>query len=188
MDSGYVVNPLVFLIGSLLSLYLVIVMLRVMLQVTRADFYNPLSQFIVKATQPVLKPLQTVLPTVSRIDLAAVTLMLVLQTIVGVVQHPGQPPIFAILVWSIAQLIALMINILLFCIFVVVLLSWFNPGTYNPAVSLLHSLTRPILEPIQRRMPPLGGLDLSPVVALLGLQVLKMLLIPPLYALINSGI
>lgn len=187
MDSGYLTNPLVFLVGALVTLYITIVLLRVLLQVTRADFYNPLSQFIVKATTPVLKPMQSVIPTVSRVDLAAVTLILILQIIIGLVQLPGLP-IVAVLIWSIAELLALTINVFLFSIFIVVLLSWINPGTYNPAVSLLHSLTVPILRPIQRRIPPMSGFDLSPLVAMLGLQVLKMLLIPPFYALINRGL
>lgn len=187
MGSDYLTNPLVFLVSSLLSLYIIIVLLRVLLQMTKADFYNPLSQFIVKATHPVLKPLQAGLPTVYRIDLAAVLVMLVLQVAIGLIQFPGLS-VLATLIWAFAEVISLVINVFLFCIFVVVILSWINPGAYNPAISLLNSLTRPVLVPIQRRLPPMGGLDLSPLIALLGLQVLKMLLIPPLFALINRGL
>ena len=76
------------------------------------------------------------------------------------------------------ELVLLAINVFIFAIVIQVILSWVNPGTYNPVNALLHSLTQPLLGPIQRLMPPVSGIDLSPLFALIGLQVLKMLIQP----------
>ena len=89
--------------------------------------------------------------------------------------HPA-----GLLLWSIAELLGLLINIYMFSILIQVILSWINPGNYNPAVSLIYSINEPLLAPARRLIPPLSGLDLSPVVVLLGLQLAKMLLLPPL--------
>ena len=93
--------------------------------------------------------------------------------------HPGAGALLAI-----PELISLIINIFLFAILIQVILSWINPGTLNPAVGLIHSLTEPLLGPVRRRMPDMGGLDLSPMVVMLGLVVLEMLLIPPVKDLV----
>jgi YggT family protein len=84
----------------------------------------------------------------------------------------------ALLLFAVAELVLLLINIFIFSILVQVILSWINPGTYTPVGALLHSLTNPVLAPIQRIIPPVAGIDLSPLFALIGLQVLKMLIHP----------
>jgi YggT family protein len=183
MGSGYLTNPLTFVVDTIFSLYILAVMLRFLFQQVRADFYNPIAQAIVKITNPPLKPLRRIVPGVAGIDVASLLLMLALQmlstavigTIVGAV--PGFAPL---LVLSLAQLLSLFISVFIFAIFIQVILSWVNPGAYNPATSLLYSLTEPVLRPARRLIPPLGGLDLSPLVALVALQVVKMLLLPPL--------
>jgi YggT family protein len=185
MGSSYFTNPLEFLISTLLGLYITIVMLRFLLAMVRADFYNPMAQILVKLTNPALKPLRRFIPGFGGIDLASVLLMLALQMLAlalvallrGVSLHP-----IGLVIWSFAELIGLLLNIYMFSIFIQVVLSWINPGSYNPAVSLIHSLNEPLLAPARRLIPPLSGLDLSPVVVLLGLQLAKMLLLPPLLA------
>ena len=92
--------------------------------------------------------------------------------------------LFGLLVLSVAELLALLINVFLFSILIVVILSWVNPGAYNPATSLLVSLTEPLMRPARRMIPPISGIDLSPLVVLVVLQILKMLLIPPLLGLV----
>ena len=89
----------------------------------------------------------------------------------------------ALLILSVAELFALFLNVLLFSILIQVIISWINPGTYNPAVSLLYSMTEPVLRPCRRLIPPISGMDLSPLVALIAIQLVKLLLLPPLYAL-----
>ena len=187
MDPGYLAQPAVFLVKVLFGLYATLVVLRFLLQLVRADFYNPLSQFIVKATRPVLNPLRRVIPGVSGIDIASLVLAWLVITLEQLailsLAGSGFQPLGAALL-AIPELITLFINVFLFAILIQVILSWVNPGGYNPAIALIHSLTEPLLAPVRRRMPDMGGLDLSPMVVMLGLVVLEMLLIPPVKAVI----
>lgn len=189
MGDGYLTQPAVFLVQVLFGLYATLVVLRFLLQLTRADFYNPLSQFIVRATKPVLNPLRRVIPGVSGLDVASLVLAWIVITleqlaILGLAGVGFRPTAAALL--AIPELTSLIINIFLFAILIQVIISWINPGSYNPAISLIHSLTKPLLEPVRRRMPEMGGLDLSPMVVMLGLVVLEMLLIPPMKDLIGG--
>ncbi len=189
MGSSYLTNPLVFLIQTLFGLYILVVMLRFLLQVVRADFYNPISQFLVKATTPLLRPLRRVIPGMGGIDFASIVLMWGLKTLelalLLMVAGAGAA-FFGPLLWAIPQLVNLLINVFLFAILIQVILSWINPGAYHPAANLLYSLTNPVLAPARRLMPPMSGLDLSPMLVMIGLVLLKMLLVPPLEAITGS--
>lgn len=186
MDSTYMTNPLVFLIDTLFSLYILAVLLRFLLQWTSADFYNPISQFVVRITQPPLKVLRRFVPAIGKIDTSTLLFAFLLQMVAdfsilalkGVVI--GFPPL---LLLSLSQLISLFFNIFIFAIFARAILSWIDPGSYNAASSILYSLTEPMLAVCRKMMPELGGLDLSPLVALLLLQLAKMMLLPPLQQL-----
>jgi len=181
MSGNYFTNPIEFLISTLFSLYILAVMLRFLLGMVRADFYNPVSQFLVRITNPVLVPLRKVLPSIGKFDIAAIVLMIALQllalTLIVLLRGSGFP-VGAILIISLAKLVSLAINVFFFAIIIQVILSWVNPGTYNPVTSLVYSLTSPILRPIQQLIPPISGIDLSPLFAIIGLQVLRMLVIP----------
>jgi len=189
MGSSYLTNPVVFLLNTVFSLYILAVMLRFLLQWVHADFRNPVAQALVKITNPPLKPLRRFIPGLGGIDLASIILMLVLQIIalvliamiIGVQYTPA-----ALLLAAIAELLALLINVFLFSILIQVIISWVNPGAYNPVMTMLYSLNEPILRPARRLIPPVGGLDLSPLVAAVALQILKMLLIPPILHLADS--
>lgn len=183
MDSTYFTNPLVFLVEVLFGLYLLIVMLRFLLQLFRADFYNPISQFIVKVTAPLLKPLRKIIPGFGGLDIASLVLAWLVKTVelVLVLAISGKGVLLLLpVLLAIPALVELTIHIFLFSILIVVILSWVAPGGYNPAIGLLQSLTEPLLRPVRRLIPALGGLDLSPMVVMIGLVLLKMLLIPPL--------
>lgn len=186
MGSSYVANPIEFLINTLFGLYILVVMLRFLLAVVRADFYNPISQFLVKVTNPLLLPLRRIFPSVGKLDTSALVLMLALQilsfTLIALLRGSAFS-IAAVLMLSVAELFSLFLNVLLFSIFIQVIISWVNPGVYNPAVSLIYSLTEPVLRPCRRLVPPISGMDLSPLVALIAIQLVKMLLLPLLYAL-----
>ena len=188
MGSSYLTNPVVFIVSTLFGLYILAVMLRLLLQLSRADFYNPVSQFLVKITQPVLRPLRRVIPGLGGIDLAAVLLLLVLQmlqfVVVGLISGRMAPPA-PMLVLAIGELLELLLNVYLFAIIIRAVLSWVQPG-YNPVTGLIYSITDPVLRPAQRIIPPMGGLDLSPLVVILGLQVLKMLVLPPIQQLARA--
>jgi YggT family protein len=187
MGGSYLTNPIVFLVQILFEAYILVVLLRFFLQLTRSDFYNPLSQFIVKVTSPVLIPMRRAIPGMGGMDISALVLAWILKAvellIVTALSGAGFQPLLAIL-GAIPGLVELCINIFLYAIIIQAILSWVNPGTYNPAASLLHSFTAPVLRPVQRLIPPIGGLDLSPMAAIIGLILLKMLLIPPLQKLV----
>jgi YggT family protein len=189
MTEAYFTNPLIFLVKTLFGLYIALVLIRFLLQWARADFYNPISQFVVKLTSPVLRPLRKVIPGYRGLDLASLVLAWLLEAVqlmlLGMLFGLGFRP-FAALAWAIPALIGLFISIFLFAILVRVILSWVNPDPYNPAVDLLNRITDPILIPAQRLLPPLGGIDLSPMVAMIALVLLQMLLLPPLRLLTGS--
>jgi len=189
MGSNYLSNPLVFLVQVIFGLYALIVTLRFLLQWVRADFYNPLSQFIVKATKPVLNPLRRVIPGVGGKDIASLVLawlVLWLQMLlIFLISEKTFAPVAALLL-AFPELLGLVINIFLYSILIMVVISWVNPTGHNPAISILYSLTEPLLRPARRMIPPMGGIDLSPMVVMIGLVLLKMLLIPPVKALMIS--
>jgi YggT family protein len=189
MTEAYFTNPLVFLVKTLFGLYITIVIIRFLLQWAGADFYNPLSQFIVKMTSPVLRPLRRLLPGYGGVDVASLVVAWLLKTVelavLTLLLGLSLNPLGAV-AWAVPALVALFINIFLFAILIRVILSWVNPDPYNPAVGILTRITDPILIPAQRVIPPIGGIDLSPMLVMIGLVLLEMLLIPPLRWLTGS--
>jgi len=183
MGGSYAGNAGIFLIQTLFGLYAGAVMLRFLLAMVRADFYNPVSQFLVKVTNPPLLPLRRIIPGVMGIDMASVVLLIVLEAtkllLIAAVQGFGIHPL-GLLVLTLAELLTLLINIYFFTILIQVILSWVSPGNYNPAVALLHSLNEPLLGRARRILPPISGFDLSPILVLVGLQLLEMLLVAPI--------
>lgn len=186
MGNNYITNPVEFLINTLFSLYILAVLLRFLLALVRADFYNPVSQFLVKVTNPVLIPLRRIIPSAGKVDTSSLLLMLVLQlaalTLIALLRG-SEIALGTLLILSLAELLGLLLNVFLFAILIQVIMSWISPGAYNPAVALLYSITEPVLRPCRRLIPPFSGIDLSPLVALIAIQLAKMLLIPPLYQL-----
>jgi YggT family protein len=183
MGGSYVGNAATFLIETVFGLYILLVMLRFLLQWARADFYNPVSQFIVKATQLPLKPLRKIIPGIGGQDMAALVFMIMLKfvelwLVTGVMGM--SPQIGGLVVLSIADLLGLLINVFIFSILIQVIISWVNPGMYNPVMGLLHSLTEPLLGPARRVIPPISGLDLSPIVVIIVLQLASMLAVAPI--------
>ncbi len=186
MGSTYMTDPLIFLIDTLFSLYILAVVLRFLLQWTNADFYNPISQLLVKVTHPPLKILRRFVPAVGKIDTSSLVLALMLQMIsdFSILAIKGLMVAFpALIIISLTQLVSLFINVFIFAIFARAILSWFDPGSYNVASSILYTLTEPVLELCRKIVPDLGGIDLSPLVALVLLQLAKMMVLPPLHQL-----
>lgn len=184
MTEAYFTDPLIFLVKTLFGLYIALLVIRFLLQLGRVDFYNPVSQFVVKLTSPVLRPLRQVIPGYAGMDLSALLLAWLLKAVeLGVLSllfGLGRNPLGALL-WAIPALLGLFISIFLFAILIRVILSWVNPDPFNPAVDVLTRITDPILQPAQRLIPPISGIDLSPMVVMIGLILLEMLLLPPLY-------
>jgi len=186
MTSSYWAAPLIFLIDTIFSLYLFALVLRFLFQWSGADYQNPLSQFLIRITHPPLRILRRFIPSFGRIDTAALALMLALQmlsdTLIFLIQST-LPSMGFIAIWSLAQLLDLVLDIFFYAILIRALLSWIGPTQYNPAVSLLYSLTEPLLQASRRLLPATGGMDFSPIIPIIGIQLIKMLLLPPLQQL-----
>ena len=183
----------VFIIKTLGSLYLLIVLMRFILQLVRANFYNPLCQFIVKATQPLLKPLRRVIPSMFGLDMSSLVLALIVQMVLiaVILALKGFMVDWLLLVpWALIALFSLFLNILFYAMIISVILSWVAPGSHNPGAELVAQITEPVLAPFRRIIPNLGGLDISPIFAFIVIQLLQSWLIPRLahFAFMPQGL
>lgn len=177
--NGFLVDAGHFLIKVIFGFVILMVMLRFLLQLVRADFYNPLSQFVVKLTTPLLKPLRRLIPGYGGIDFAAVVVMVALQLIeyVLILALLGKSmSVVGLLVFALIDLAQLAVMVFIVTIFVQVILSWIQPGGYNPMLAVIHQLSAPVLRPFQRLIPPFSGIDLSPMVALIVLFLVRLAL------------
>ncbi|MBM6445738.1 MULTISPECIES: YggT family protein [Pseudomonas] len=178
----------IFVIQTLGSLYLLVVLLRFILQLVRANFYNPLCQFAVKATQPLLKPLRRVIPSMFGLDMSSLVLALIVQMVLFAVillLSGYKVDVLFLAPWGLIGIFALFLKILFWAMIISVILSWVAPGSHNPGAELVQQITEPVLAPFRRIIPNLGGLDISPIFAFIALQLLQSWLIPRLayYAL-----
>lgn len=181
---SYLLRALITLVQFIFGVYLLLVMLRFLLQWVRADFYNPVSQIIVNMTNPPLRVLRRFIPGYAGIDWPCLVLLLLVQgleLILLTLIYAGRfPDLLALLVLSLAHLLQLCIWIYLFTIMLAVIFSWINPGAYNPLTVLIYQLTNPILSLVRKRMPDTGGLDFSPMVIVLLAFLLLSLVVAPL--------
>lgn len=174
-EAGVLIVEVVF------GLYILAVLLRFLFQLVRADFYNPISQFLVALTNPLLKPLRRVIPGLFGIDIASLVLLLMLKCLeMFIVFWLGgyTLDLLPLLLAAVVDLLRLTINVYFYAVLLRVILSWFMPYgmNQNPAGNLLASLTEPLMRPARRLIPAVGGLDLSPIVVLVGLQLLQLAL------------
>ncbi|MGX9419261.1 YggT family protein [Vibrio sp. RC27] len=173
-------NSITFLVSTVFDLYIMVVLLRIWLQATRADFYNPFSQFIVKATQPVLKPLRRVIPSIGSIDLATLLFAYVLCvlkfTVLMLVASSGAmtfTPYFLLL--GLLSLIKAAGGLVFWVLLIRAILSWVSQGR-SPIEYLFHQITEPLLAPVRRILPDTGGFDLSVLVVFILLQFANFLM------------
>ena len=177
----------IFIIKTLGSLYLLIVLLRFILQLVRANFYNPLCQFAVKATQPLLKPLRRIIPSMFGLDMSSLVLAILVQlalmalTLLLTYGTTGNP--LQLLIWSLIGVTALFLKIFFFALIISVILSWVAPGSHNPGAELVNQICEPALAPFRKILPNLGGLDISPILAFMVLKLIDMLVINNLAAM-----
>lgn len=160
------------------TFYLTLVMLRFLLQLAQADFYNPISQFVVKATSLPLRPLQKIIPSWGKFDGACLVLAIVIQGLVylGMLAASGDigrvSPV-TLLAWSTIKVVSIIVKIYFWSILGVVILSWIAPAANHPAAQLLIQLTEPVMRPVRKIVPAMGGLDLSPIVVFLILNIVS---------------
>ena len=163
-------NVLVFLVKTFTDLYLLIVVLRLLLQYVGADYYTPFSQFVVQVTNPLVRPLRRLLPSIGKLDLATVAVLIGLQiavTYLLVSLFGFNPPAGTLLWLAFLRLISLVIWAYTLAIFLSIILSWIAPGSYNPIGAVAASIAEPVIRPFRRIIPPMGGFDFSPAIALI---------------------
>lgn len=169
----------VFIISSLAQLYILVLLLRLLMPWLRIPFNNPLSQGILRLTSPLIVPVRRLIPPVGKLDTATLVVAYAIQylTILVIVLILGLPPaILPIALTALLDLVILTVRLFVFAIIVRIILSWLSTGgAYNPAVSVIDALTEPVLRPFRRFIPPVGGLDISPVFAIILLMAITIL-------------
>ena len=177
---GAVNAILIYLIQTLLSLYLIAMLLRFVLQLVRADFYNPISQFIVKITNPLVIPLRKIIPGYGGLDIASLALAVLLQ-IAGIVaifliRFGAIPAPLLLLLGGVLGVIALLVQIYFFALLAMIILSWVAQGSRHPAIHLLYQITEPVMAPVRKLLPPMGGLDFSPILVFVLINVVQIVI------------
>jgi len=173
-------NALYFLVDTLLTLYLYVLILRFIMQLTRADFRNQVAHAVLIATNPIVMPLRKIFPPVGKVDSASVLAIILMAAItVGALTFIRAGIVLDPISWLVATALLLVRSFIMFfmgAIFIYALLSWVVPAGYNPVMALLGTIVEPVLRPFRRLIPPIGALDLSALWALLALGVLLRLL------------
>ena len=169
-------NAINYIVSTILNLLIYAFLLRLLLQWVGADFYNPVSQFIVRITDPLVMPARRLIPAIGKLDTATLVVILVLQivsiSLLAFLLGSNLPSPLGMLTLVLLRTVGMLLRLYIVTIFIQVILSWVSPGPYNPFSGILSSINQPILRPIQRLLPSIGGWDLSPLFALIGLQAL----------------
>lgn len=182
MGSAFA-EALILIVSNLGGLYLIAVMLRFLLQAARADFYNPVCQTIVKITAPLLNPLRRVVPSWKRLDIASLVLALLLNAAFTAIMIYGTGntlPFGRIVSWALVGLIALTLDIYFYAMIVVIIASFIAPFSGHPILLLTYQLLQPFYKVAHRVLPPMGGLDFSPLLLMLVIKVIEILVLNPL--------
>ncbi len=174
-------NALLFLVDTVFALYIIVVLLRILLQLTHADYRNPVTQFVWRATAPPVDFLALGIPRWRNVDIPAMVFVVVLCFInieidlfLGAMNWSGQP--LMALWWAVLKALVLVCNLYFFTILIQALMSWLSPGQYSPATAVLWTINEPVLRPVRNRLPLIAGLDLSPLVVIILIQVVSRLL------------
>lgn len=175
-------NPsgaVIYLVSTIIDLYVAAILLRLLLQWVRADFYNPLSQFLIKVTNPTVIPARRIVPSIGKLDTASVVVMLLLElaqlVIINLISQADYGFQF-LLLFAIKKLLVTLLMTYFVLIIARVLVSWIANQSRHPLIPLIYQLTEPVLRPINRLLPPIGGIDLSPLFVLIALRFLLLLL------------
>lgn len=179
-----IMNALVFLINTLVDLYAFVLIARIILVWVHADYYNPMTKFVAKLTDFTVLPLKRFIPNFKDLESATVVLIFLIQLIkfflIGILAY-NLPNIFGLILLALAETLKLTMNVFFYAILIQVILSWF-PYSHMEVYNLLAVITAPIMRPIRRYIHPVNGFDISPIPALIGLQLIVILCVDPLYA------
>ena len=171
-----------FLVSIAFEFFTMLILLRIMMQLARVDFYNPISQFIVTVTNPPLKPLRRLIPGLWGIDLPALLLAIVVQTLgiflLVALKGALTSNFMLYIIYGVFGVLDIALQLMFFIILVQIVMSWIAPNSYHPIVILIRQLGDPIMAPFRRLIPPFGGLDFSPMIAILIIHILQNIVLP----------
>lgn len=185
-------NAIGFILGILFNLYATVVAVRFVMQVVRADYYNPLAQAVVKITDPLLIPLRRFIPSIKRYDTASLVLVfavIMLKLLVfkalnlgsvpalGQLANVEQLPAIKMVLLSILDIIHLFFNVFIYALIIQAILSWLPNAGGNPVQALVSAISQPVLRPLRKLIPPLGGIDLTVFFTIIGLFALRIFLL-----------
>jgi YggT family protein len=183
-----VISALVFIVRTVSDLVVLVLLLRFWLPWFRADFRNPVAQAILRVTSPLVVPVRRFVPSIGKLDTATVIVMFAIRYLTnwillliialgtGMASIGWTASTLSIALVSVFDLATLSVGLFLIVIFVSIVLSWIAPTTYNPATAFVRTIAEPLLRPFRRLIPPLGGIDISPVVPMILLGALRILL------------
>ncbi len=172
----------IYLSQTILGLFLLASVIRFLLQITKADFYNPISQAFVKITNPALLPLRKIVPSFRSFDLSSLVLAFAVQAILILlllfISGSGiiEPSASRIIIWSVLGVAGLIVKIYFFALLAMIVLSWVAPHSFHPAVQLLNQIVEPTMSPFRKVFPPLGGLDFSPILVFILINIAEIVL------------
>lgn len=172
-------NLILYVLNTAISVIVALVCFRFLLQLTQANFYNPISQGVNRFTAPLTVPFNS-LPTVGSFNSGTLVSAIILQAIgasVCMFLLGGIPAIGQLIIWSILSVMGVMINLVFYALLGMIILSWLAPGASHPGAELLNELSEPFLSPFRRIVPNLGGLDLSPILLFVVINILEAIVI-----------
>ena len=178
-------NSLILIFNTVVGLYLLAVLLRFLLQVAKADFYNPVSQAVIKITDPMVRVLRTFIPGYRGIDFSSLALAFIIEgigiTVLLFLNGLGLPGIGYLVTWSFVGVCFFIINIYYYAIIASIIMSFvmmFSGNTNpHPLLRLVWQLTEPVMAPIRKIIPPMGGMDFSPIFIFIAIQLVQNFLI-----------
>ena len=177
MDS----NPLILILRAIGELFVFILLLRLVLQAVKADYYNPISQGVVKFTQPILAPFQKVLPKIANIDISPLIVGIIVKAIIifAIYALAGHAlPILNVGIYALIGALNTFLDIIFYAVLGSVIISWIAPDSPHPAPQIIMQVTAPLYKLIQKVLPPIGGFDLSPIAIFIAIQLIQSQLRP----------
>lgn len=168
-----------YLIRNIGALLLLAIVLRGVMHASRVNFYNPISQLIVRLTNPLLAPLRGVLPATGRVDWSAVVVAIFVQALIlaGIAWLAGDqwrmPGVLTLLAWGAVGVMGLLVNLYFFILIAMIIISWVAPGSRHPAIELVWQISEPVMAPVRALLPNMGGIDFSPILLFVGINVVQ---------------
>lgn len=182
--SGNSLNAILFLISTVFDFYTVVLIMRLVLAWVGADYHHPITQFVVKLTNPVIKPLKRFIPDLRGVEIATVIIIVLVEAckyFVITMLSFGLPNVLGLFILALGDAIRLILQTLTLALILQVILSWIQPN--SPVYDVLHKFTSPIIRPLQRVIPPVAGIDIAPLPAIIILQLLVIILVNPMKGL-----